>query len=571
MSPNQITFSSIKDAGSVKTKVRKNPLEIIKLSSTRGWMPLTVSMTEYVLFDFIENRKLTGIVTKGGEYGWVKSFNVLYSQDNIIWNKIEDDSGDAFEFLANVDAYKIKKNFFKSPVNARYMKIQPTKWHSTIELKIEPIGCFVPYPVIAQAATTKPEVEIVTPSTCGVCKGILAPRPVRPSACTCYPPLYWSGSECVPQSQCPCVEGHMIYEIGETYQTEDCADCICKIGGVPDCKPKVCAPCGQGLRRESPKSCSCQCVPCPPDTILCQTSGECIPESSWCDGVQDCPDDEKNCIITEKPMIFVNRTETLSYMIRLQIQKDSKECAKFSCEAAAVNDAVCNVTGRTFNTFDFTEFKYDICNHLLARDAADEKWNVIMKKNCSSGNNICRKEIVIKDKVSMYTLTLYPSLTVNLDGYPFFICNIKDDEIFISSMMPTCSDVSNCPPLMRYTDGCCEKCKLESLSQQNCLPESLAEKVTLGLIKTQIPPHGKCQNFEPIRGVTQCSGTCKSGTIFDPITFHQLKSCDCCSVSSVKEIAVELVCEDKYKLIKHFNVPSSCACSKCGADDIKSL
>lgn len=49
LSPSQIKFSSIKDAGSVKTKVRKNPLEIIKLSSARGWMPLADSTSEFVL------------------------------------------------------------------------------------------------------------------------------------------------------------------------------------------------------------------------------------------------------------------------------------------------------------------------------------------------------------------------------------------------------------------------------------------------------------------------------------------------------------------------------------------
>lgn len=41
--------SSIKDAGSVKTKVRRNPLEIIKLSSARGWMPLADNVNEYVM------------------------------------------------------------------------------------------------------------------------------------------------------------------------------------------------------------------------------------------------------------------------------------------------------------------------------------------------------------------------------------------------------------------------------------------------------------------------------------------------------------------------------------------
>lgn len=54
-------------------------------------------------------------------------------------------------------------------------------------------------------------------------------------------------------------------------------------------------------------------------------------------------------------------------------------------------------------------------------------------------------------------------------------------------------------------------------------------------------------------------------------TLHQLKECDCCSVSEVRELPVELVCEDNYKLIKHFNIPSSCSCSKCGGDEIKLL
>ena len=49
LSSSQIKFSSIKDSGSVKTKVRKNPLEIIKLSSKRGWMPLADNTNEYVM------------------------------------------------------------------------------------------------------------------------------------------------------------------------------------------------------------------------------------------------------------------------------------------------------------------------------------------------------------------------------------------------------------------------------------------------------------------------------------------------------------------------------------------
>lgn len=62
-----------------------------------------------------------------------------------------------------------------------------------------------------------------------------------------------------------------------------------------------------------------------------------------------------------------------------QVPTKSNECAKYSCEPPPQNDAICNVTGRTFTTFDGTEFKFDICSHLLARDLSNDKWSVTCK------------------------------------------------------------------------------------------------------------------------------------------------------------------------------------------------
>lgn len=136
------------------------------------------------------------------------------------------------------------------------------------------------------------------PSSCDVCTGVPV-QFVNAETCVCSPPLCWSGSKCVSRSECPCFEDNTPYGIGATYQTELCSDCTCKIGGIPDCKPKICQQCANGLRRESPSSCSCKCVQCPPETpVLCQTSGECIVETLWCDGILDCPDDEEYCMNT---------------------------------------------------------------------------------------------------------------------------------------------------------------------------------------------------------------------------------------------------------------------------------
>lgn len=49
---------------------------------------------------------------------------------------------------------------------------------------------------------------------------------------------------------------------------------------------------------------------------------------------------------------------------------------RYSCVPPPRQDKVCNVTCRTINTFDGTDYQYDICNHILARDADDNSWDV---------------------------------------------------------------------------------------------------------------------------------------------------------------------------------------------------
>lgn len=114
------------------------------------------------------------------------------------------------------------------------------------------------------------------------------------------------------------------------------------------------------------------------------------------------------------------------YLIKLQVAKSPNECAKFTCEPVVEEDAICNVTGRTFTTFDGTDFKFDVCGHLLARDVLDQKWNVIMRKNCSGGNYACIKEVEIKDKVSQHTVVMYPTMDISIDGYKFTVQQLQN-------------------------------------------------------------------------------------------------------------------------------------------------
>ncbi|XP_028169728.1 hemocytin-like [Ostrinia furnacalis] len=99
----------------------------------------------------------------------------------------------------------------------------------------------------------------------------------------------------------------MSYDVGATFRGENCDECVCKLGGVTDCKPvKECKCAPTLVPKLVPKpSCECFCEPCPPGTRICPTSKLCLALDKWCDGLQDCPDDEKECstttITTPKP------------------------------------------------------------------------------------------------------------------------------------------------------------------------------------------------------------------------------------------------------------------------------
>lgn len=57
-------------------------------------------------------------------------------------------------------------------------------------------------------------------------------------------------------------------------------------------------------------TCMCLCEPCPDKQTMCISSGACIDESLWCDGFQDCPDDEIDCK-KEEPVVKAAQKQDL--------------------------------------------------------------------------------------------------------------------------------------------------------------------------------------------------------------------------------------------------------------------
>ncbi|XP_039747124.1 hemocytin isoform X2 [Pararge aegeria] len=540
----------------------------LKLDSERGWRPLYSTPGEWIMFNFTSPRNLTGIKTKGGEKGHVTAYNVMYTSDLKTFNPVLDSSGKPILFPANFDKDSVVLNEFRPPIHAQYLKILPVKWEKNIEISVEPIGCFEPYPTSAPPP--------VTPSfPCQMCPG------VQEAICTCAGDRYFDGEDCVPRDQCPCLVGFIPYPVGATYRGEKCDECFCKVGGVTDCKPAKQCECEPDFVPSLTPSCDCLCEPCKNGTKICPTSKLCLKLEKWCDGLQDCPDDEKDCTTlapvtetvvttviptvaatkptsttpapttetpttttTEKPLecpkvecppgYFVRTTTghggyskpgtsdlppprsrnayqrfykggfskggrggfakggrggfsktsyskggiygppsrplqndafqldrpTLNrttadtkkvcpvfkcipklppippkgstpapqvcstptcppqYTLKLESVPDSLNlCPQYVCVPPPERFDYCNVTGRTFSTFDGTEYKYDICYHTLARDKRSNAWIIVARKKCLK--DTCLNELLVLQDDQL--ILVKPNLMIDYNGYEYTI------------------------------------------------------------------------------------------------------------------------------------------------------
>ena len=132
---------------------------------------------------------------------WVEAFKVSYSTDGHVWSTIkEKDQPIDRIFVGNFDSGTVLTQYFENLIFARYLKIHPTKWHQSIGLRLEIIGCYE-----AQSTVSYPTTTTRTPdsSLCAVCPG-LSGASLNNSSCECPADLKWDGSECVEESLCPC-------------------------------------------------------------------------------------------------------------------------------------------------------------------------------------------------------------------------------------------------------------------------------------------------------------------------------------------------------------------------------
>ncbi|CAB3239227.1 unnamed protein product [Arctia plantaginis] len=295
------------------------PVEMIEVSSNfdarqyftlegeRGWRPLYSTPGEWIMFNFTSPRNITGIYTKGGPKGWVSTYKILYTSDLSIFNPVVDERKEDVIFAGNYDKESTATNEFHPPLHAQYLKVLPLTWKDNIEMRVEPIGCFEPYPTTVATETTPSRYrEPVLKNTCEFCPGVQKTE----FACVCADPAkYYDGENCVTRDQCPCIESFMSYPVGSSFRGSNCDECVCKLGGVTICTPvKECTCAPELIPKLSKSTCDCGCEPCPNGTKICSTSKLCLPLEKWCNGLQDCPDDEKDCTTNSTSTVTTPKT-----------------------------------------------------------------------------------------------------------------------------------------------------------------------------------------------------------------------------------------------------------------------
>ncbi|XP_033105774.1 uncharacterized protein LOC117108037 [Anneissia japonica] len=125
-------------------------------SNVGSWSAQVNDANQWIQVDFGTRDivMVTGITTQGrsDHEQWVTAYNVQYSQNGETFLTVSDEDGNPQEFEGNHNQFAGQYNYFAEPIQARYIRINPTQWHGHISLRFELLGCREPIPIPPGAA-----------------------------------------------------------------------------------------------------------------------------------------------------------------------------------------------------------------------------------------------------------------------------------------------------------------------------------------------------------------------------------------------------------------------------------
>ena len=84
---------------------------------------------------------------------------------------------------------------------------------------------------------------------------------------------------------------------GQLFNNDLCEECFCLGENKFDCIKRECNECGTAQYSQFNQNCECICKDCHFGKKLCKSTNRCISVELWCDGIDHCGDDEKDCTI----------------------------------------------------------------------------------------------------------------------------------------------------------------------------------------------------------------------------------------------------------------------------------
>ncbi|XP_072126678.1 coagulation factor V-like isoform X1 [Mobula birostris] len=113
---------------------------------TNAWVPKRNNPHEWLQINFLQRKRITGIITQGASFlkqpMFVKEYIISYSDNRKNWTVIKDTySLENKIFKGNVDNDGQVRNTFDYPIFAQFLRIIPQTWQKNIALRIEVLGC----------------------------------------------------------------------------------------------------------------------------------------------------------------------------------------------------------------------------------------------------------------------------------------------------------------------------------------------------------------------------------------------------------------------------------------------
>ncbi|XP_028992668.1 discoidin, CUB and LCCL domain-containing protein 2 [Betta splendens] len=136
-----------------------------RLTRTRlPWAPSHSDRKQWLQIDLKGEKRITGIITTGTTLRdylyYASAYRVLHSSDGQQWHVYREANSTRDKvFQGNIDYLQEVRNNFIPPIEARFVRINPTAWHQRIALRLELFGCSTP----SARRSTEPKPRMLPP------------------------------------------------------------------------------------------------------------------------------------------------------------------------------------------------------------------------------------------------------------------------------------------------------------------------------------------------------------------------------------------------------------------------